>query len=167
MARRIILIISGAIVLILVLIVGGIFFVLHSQADATSATPTPTTSVTPVPTVRPNPYTQPLKQYAPEIRTQMAQGLKLTPEQLAAQLKSGKTLSAIATAQGLSTVQLQNLIATSLQSSLQPSVTSGDLTQKQVEALVKRWQKNPKPLEHLLGAKIKAVKQPAATATPV
>ena len=50
----------------------------------------------------------------------MAQGLKLTPEQLAAQLKSGQTLSAIATAQGLSTVQLQNLIATSLQNSLQP-----------------------------------------------
>jgi hypothetical protein len=167
MARRIILIISGAIVLVLALIVGGIFLVLHSQADASSATPTPTTAVTPAPTVRPNPYTQPLKQYAPEIRTQMAQGLKLTPEQLAAQLKSGQTLSAIATAQGLSTVQLQNLIATSLQNSLQPAVASGDLTQKQVATLVKRWQKNPKPLERLLGARIKTVKQPAATATPV
>ncbi len=167
MARRIILIISGAIVLVLVLIVGGIFLVLHSQADASSATPTPTTTVTPVPTVRANPYTQPLKQYAPEIRSQMAQGLKLTPEQLAAQLKSGQTLSAIATAQGLSTVQLQNLIATSLQNSLQPAVSSGDLTQKQVTTLVKRWQKNPKQLERLLGARAKTVKQPAATATPV
>ena len=168
MARRIILIISGAIVLVLVLIVGGIFLVLHSQADAaSSATPTPTAAVTPTPTVRANPYAQPLKQYAPEIKSQMAQGLKLTPEQLAAQLKAGKTLSAIATAQGLSTVQLQSLIATSLQNGLQPAVTSGDLTQKQVATLVKRWQKNPKQLERLLGAKIKATKQPTATATPV
>jgi flagellar basal body-associated protein FliL len=167
MARRVILIISGAIVLVLVLIVGGIFLVLHSQADATDATSTPTTTVTPAPTVAANPYTQPLKQYAPEIRSQMAQGLKLSPEQLAAQLKAGKTLSAIATAQGLSTVQLQNLIATSLQNSLQPAVTSGDLTQKQVATLVKRWQKNPRQLERLLGARSKATKQPPATATPV
>ncbi len=162
MARRIVLIIIGAGVLVLILIGGGLFLVLHSQANVTSATSTPT--VTPVPTVRANPYTQILKQYAPEIRSQMAQGLKLTPEQVAAQLKASKTLSAIATAQGLSTVQLQNLISTSLQSSLQPAIAAGDLTQKQVATLIKRWQKNPKPLERLLGAK--TAKQPAATATP-
>ena len=165
MARRIGFIISGAIVLVLLLIGGSIFLVLHSLANTTSATPTPTTTITPTPTVRANPYTQPLKQYAPEIKNQMAQGLKLTPDQLAAQLKAGKTLNTLATAQGLSTTQLQSLIATSLQNSLKPAIDSGDLTQKQVTTLIKRWQKNPKQLERLLGARAAKQATPTATAT--
>src|SRR6266487_2315360 len=102
MARRLIVIISGAIVLVLILIAVGVF-VIHSQANATNATATPTVTITATPAKRSNPYAKPLRQYGPDIKNQIAQGLKLTPDQLTSQLQSGKSLTDIATAQGFST----------------------------------------------------------------
>lgn len=167
--RKKVLIVSGASVLVLVLIAIGIF-AMNSRANATDATPTPTTTIAAQPTPKPvGPYVQALKQYGPTLKSQIAQGLKLTTKQIATQLKAGKSLSDIATAQGLSATQLQNLIATSLQNSLNPAITSGELTQKQVTVLIKRWEKNPKPLEHLLGARFKKVTPTSvvgATPTP-
>jgi flagellar basal body-associated protein FliL len=166
--RKRLLIISGAIVLVLVLIAVGIF-AMNSGVNANSATSTSTPTVAPQPTSKPTgPYVQALKQYGSGIKSQMAQGLKLTTDQLATQLQVGKSLSDIATAQGLSAAQLQNLIATSLQNGLNPAISSGELTQKQVTLLIKRWQKNPKTLEHLLGARLKkaAIPTPGIGATP-
>jgi hypothetical protein len=166
--RKRLLIISGAIVLVLVLIAVGIF-AMNSGANATSATSTSTPTVAPQPTSKPaGPYVQVLKQYGSSIKNQMAQGLKFTNDQLAMQLQAGKSLSEIATAQGLSATQLQNLIATSLQNGLNPAISSGELTQKQISLLIKRWQKNPKPLERLLGARLKkaVTPTPAIGATP-
>ena len=168
--RKRLLIISGAIVLALVLIAVGIF-AMNSGANATSATSTSTTTVAPQPTSKSTgPYVQALKQYGASIKNQIAQGLKLTTDQLVTQLQAGKSLSDIATAQGLSATQLQNLIATSLLNGLNPAISSGGLTQKQVTLLIKRWQKNPKPLEHLLGVRLKKAVTPTpaigVTATP-
>ncbi len=165
MARRLIVIISGAIVLVLILIAVGVF-VIHSQANATNATATPTVTITATPAKRSNPYAKPLRQYGPDIKNQIAQGLKLTPDQLTSQLQSGKSLTDIATAQGLSTVDFQNLITNTLNNSLKPAVTSGELTQDQVAALIKRVQKNPKVLQNLLVSRPKTTPHPTGTATP-
>jgi hypothetical protein len=167
MSRRILYIIVGllAVLLILVGISLFVFIPTLTAAQTTQTTPTavPTQpAITPTRTV--NPITKALKQYAPDIKNQIAQGLKLTPEQLTAQLQSGKTLSDVAAAQNVSTTQLQTILSNSLQASLKPAVDSGDITQKQLDNLTKRYEKNPNLLDKLLGGK--AVKKQTATPTP-
>ena len=165
MERRKLLVASCAVVLVLVLIAIGIF-AMNSRANATGTTSSATGTVQHT-SKTVSPYTKPLKEYGTSIKNQMAQGLKLTTDQIATQLKAGKSLSDIATAQGLSASQLQNLIATSLQNGFQPAIISGELTQKQVTVLIKRWQKNPNQLEHLLEARPKkATSTSVVGATP-
>ncbi|GAC1391503.1 MAG: hypothetical protein NVS4B11_38190 [Ktedonobacteraceae bacterium] len=166
MARRTLYIIIGAVALLLLLIGVGIFTVLPmlTSAHTNQVTATPTVPLTTTPTKRSGNGTgKILKQYAPDIKNQIAQGLKLTPEQLTAQLQSGKTLSDVATAQGVSTTQLQTLISNALQTSLKPAIDNGDLTQKQLDKLTKRYENNPALLDKLLGGK--GVKQ-SPTPTP-
>jgi hypothetical protein len=154
MSRRLLYIIVGAIVVVVLAIGVGIFVLLPTITSANNstatATPTPVASVTTTPTNKTSVVTKTLKQYAPTIKTQIAQGLKLTPDQLTSDLKAGKTLSAIATAQNVSSSQLQTLISNALQSSLKPAVDDGTLTQEQVNRLVKRYQSNPTLLDKLL-----------------
>ena len=109
---------------------------------------------------------QALKQYGPNIKQQIAQGLKLTTTQLTTELRSGKTLSQIAIAQGLTSSQLQTLVSNAMQSGLQPAIASGDLTQTQVDRYIKRLQSNPQLLDRLLGARATKSATPTATATP-
>jgi hypothetical protein len=113
-------------------------------------TPTPIVSVTG--TAKPT-VAKILKQYAPDIKNQIAQGLHLTPDQLTTQLQAGKTLSDIATTQNISASQLQTVVSNALQTSLQPAVTDGTLTQRQLDRLIKKYQNNPSLLDHLLGGK--------------
>src|SRR6266480_3175751 len=91
-----------------------------------------------------------LKYIKPDLKNHIAQGLHLTPDQLTSQLKSGKTLSDIATAQNISSTQLQTIVGNAIQNALKPAVTEGTLTQKQVDKLTKRFQSNPVLLDHLL-----------------
>lgn len=151
MSRRLLYIIVGAIVVVVLAIGIGVFVVLPSVTSANnSATPTPTPIVSATTTAKTNVVAKTLKQYAPGIKTQLAQGLKLTPDQLTTDLKAGKTLSDIATAQNISATQLQTLVGTALQSGLKPAVDAGTLTQKQVDRLVKHYQSNPTLLDKLL-----------------
>ncbi len=152
MSRRLLYIIIGAIVVVVLAIGIGVFVVLPTVTSANNSattTPTPTASTT-TKTTKTNVVNTTLKQYAPAIKTQIAQGLKLTPDQLTTDLKAGKTLSDIATAQNVSATQLQTLIGTALQSGLKPAVSAGTLTQKQVDRLIKRDQANPTLLDKLL-----------------
>jgi hypothetical protein len=152
MSRRLLYIIVGAIAVVVLAIGIGVFVVLPSVTSANNSaasTPTPTVSAT-TKTAKTNVVTKTLKQYAPAIKTQIAQGLKLTPDQLTTDLKAGKTLSDIATAQNVSATQLQTLVGTALQSGLKPAVDAGTLTQKQVDRLVKHYQTNPTLLDKLL-----------------
>ena len=167
MSRRILYIIVGLLAVLLILVGISIFVFLPTITAAQTPQTTPTVvptrpAVTPTRTV--NPTTKALKQYAPDIKSQIAQGLKLTPEQLTTQLQSGKTLNDIATAQNVSTTQLQTIISNSLQTSLKPAVDNGDITQKQLDNLTKRYEKNPTLLDKLLGGK--AVKKQTPTPTP-
>jgi len=154
MPKRILYIIVGAITLVLLAIGIGVYALLPAitSANASQAV-TPTPGVTATTTPKGNGTAKILKQYAPDIKNQIAQGLHLTPDQLTAQLQAGKTLSAIATAQNVSTTQLQTLISSALQNALSPAVTSGTLTQKQIAKLTKKYQGNPTLLDRLLTVK--------------
>ena len=145
MERRTIYLIGGIVVLTLIVLAVGTFVFLPriTQASTQSVTPTPTVHKT-----NPSMY---VRQYSSMIRTQIAQGLHLTTDQLTAQLQSGQTLSQIATTQNVSSDQLNTLISASVTGALQPAVSSGKITQQQVNKLVQNYQKNPQPLERILG----------------
>jgi polyhydroxyalkanoate synthesis regulator phasin len=95
---------------------------------------------------------QSLKQYLPGVATQVAQGLHMTASQLMTQLQSGKSLSDIATAQGVSSTQLQTLVTNAIQSTVNKAVSDGNLTQQQATNIMQMLQKNPAALNHLLNA---------------
>ena len=172
MIRRTLFILIGsatALLLILIGIAAFIFWPIVTSAHTSQTTATPTTApaVTTTPTVKSSTaIAKLLRQSAPNIKTQIAQGLKLTPEQLTTQLQTGKTLSEVATAQGVSMTQLQTIVTNTLETSLKPSVDDGTLTQKQLDKFAKRYASNPALLDKLLGGKaIKAT--PKVTPTPV
>jgi hypothetical protein len=155
MTKRILYILIGAIVLILLAIGVCVYALLPTITSAMAAnqTPTPTPTVSATPTQKTNTTAKILKQSAPDIKNQIAQGLHLTPDQLTAQLKSGKTLSNVATAQNISSTQLQTIVGNAIQNALKPAVANGTLTQKQVDKLAKKYQSNPTLLDHLLTMK--------------
>jgi hypothetical protein len=64
--------------------------------------------------------------------------------------KAGKTLSSLASAQGVSSSQLQTLVTNAFQQGFQPAVSSGSLTQRQVDDLIKRMLKQPQTLDRYL-----------------
>lgn len=153
MNKRLLYSIIGAIVVVVLAIGIGVFVLLPSITSANTgptSTPTPTVTATTTPTHKSNGVAKLVRQYAPTIKTQIAQSLKLTPDQLTTDLKSGKTLSQIATAQNVSASQLQTIESTAVQTSLAPAVTSGTLTQQQVTGVIKRFEKNPTQLDKLL-----------------
>ncbi len=169
MIRRTLFILIGgatALLLILIGIAAFIFWPIVTSAHTSQTTATPTVSaVTPTPTVKSGTaVTKLLRQYAPDIKTQIAQGLKLTPEQLTTQLQAGKTLGEVATAQGVSATQLQTIVTNALETSLKPGVDGGTLTQTQLDKLAKRYASHPALLDKLLGGKAIKAK---ITPTPV
>ncbi len=168
MNKRVIFIVIGILLLILALSVGALFLIptLTSAKQGTSVTPVPTVAATPTKTV--NLVTQALRAQRNTIVNQIAQGLKLTPTQLTTELQGGQTLSQIANAQGVSATQLQSIVSTAIQTSLQPSVTSGSLTQKQVQVTIKRLEKQPAALDRFLAGRAiqRGTPTPTAAATP-
>src|SRR2546421_9934187 len=111
-SRRTLYILMGAIAVILLAIGIGVAVFWPAITSATAGqtvTPTPTPIVSVTGTAKPT-AAKILKQYAPDIKNQIAQGLHLTPDQLTAQLQAGKTLSDIATAQKISARQLQTVV---------------------------------------------------------
>ena len=93
---------------------------------------------------------QSLKQYVPAVATQIAQGLHITSTQLMSQLQSGKSLSDIATAQGVSAAQLQTIVTNAIQSAVNKAVSDGNLTQQQATNIMQMLQKNPGAFNRLL-----------------
>jgi polyhydroxyalkanoate synthesis regulator phasin len=93
---------------------------------------------------------QSLKQYLPGVAAQVAQGLHMNANQLMSQLQSGKSLSDIAKAQGVSSSQLQTIVTNAIQNAVNKAVSDGNLTQQQATNLMQKLQKNPAALNHLL-----------------
>jgi polyhydroxyalkanoate synthesis regulator phasin len=92
-----------------------------------------------------------LKQYLPNVESQVAQGLKLTSSQLTADLKNGQSLNQIATAQGVSSTQLHTIVLNAVQSAVNQAVKDGNLTQAQATTFMQALQKHPAILDSLLG----------------
>lgn len=159
MQKRTVFILSGAVVLLVVLLLVGFLVVapaITSANNTPAPTPTATATIpTPAPTTGNNKgqISKILKQDKTQLLDQIAQGLHITPAQLQTQLQSGKTLSQIATAQNVSASQLQVIVTNAVKSALQPAVSNGTINQLQVNAFVKRLQKNPQVLENVLKAK--------------
>ncbi len=93
---------------------------------------------------------QSLKQYLPGVATQVASGLKMNASTLMSQLQSGKSLSQIATAQGVSSSQLQTIVTNAIQSAVNKAVSDGNLTQQQATNIMQMLQKHPNALNRLL-----------------
>ncbi|GCE16290.1 hypothetical protein [Dictyobacter kobayashii] len=167
------LLIGGVSILVLLLLVIGVLLILpnltaSASNQATNATPvaaaTPAANAT-KPANR-NIYTPYLARYRSTIRSQIAQGLHLPVDQLETQLKGGATLSSMATTQGISTTQLQTIIKSAFQQGFQPSITSGELTQKQVNTLITRMLKQPQTLDRFLAVQAKSGNGAKKSATP-
>ena len=168
MTRRTWLIIGGVVVLFLIVLGVGAFLLLPSITSANqgnATTPAPTVAATATRTL--GPVAQALRTNRMTIKSQIAQALKLTPKELTAQLKAGKTLSDVATAQGITSTQLQTIISSAVTSSMQTEMNNGTLTQKQVNAIIKRFENKPQTLDVYLGGKAQnAQATPTPTATP-
>jgi polyhydroxyalkanoate synthesis regulator phasin len=93
---------------------------------------------------------QTLKQYLPAAANQVAQGLHMTVDQLKTQLQAGKSLSDIATAQGVSSAQLHTLVTNTIQTTLNKAVSDGNLTQQQATDLMQKLQNHGGLLDRLL-----------------
>jgi polyhydroxyalkanoate synthesis regulator phasin len=93
---------------------------------------------------------QSLKPYLPGVVSQVASGLKMDATQLMSQLQSGKSLSDIATAKGVSSSQLQTIVTNAIQSAVKKAVSDGNLTQQQATTIMQKLQKNPGAFNHLL-----------------
>ncbi|HXX77103.1 MAG TPA: hypothetical protein VEI53_01315 [Ktedonobacteraceae bacterium] len=93
---------------------------------------------------------QSLKQYLPDVAAQVAQGLHMSSTQLMSQLQSGKSLSQVATAQGVSSTQLQTIVTNAVQSAVNKAVSDGNLTRQQATNIMQKLQKHPNALNRLL-----------------
>jgi len=93
---------------------------------------------------------QSLKQYLPDVATQVASGLHMSSTQLVSQLQSGKSLSEIATTKGVSSTQLQTIVTNAVQSTVNKAVSDGNLTQQQSTTIMQMLQKHPNVLNRLL-----------------
>ena len=92
-----------------------------------------------------------LKQYLPNVASQVAQGLHLSVDQLKTDLQNGMSLDQIATAQGVSSSQLHTLVLNAIQSAVNQAVKDGNLTQQQATAFIQALQSHPGVLDKLLG----------------
>jgi hypothetical protein len=156
MKKLTIFIIGGVAVLVIILGLLGFFVVGPLITEASAPTPTPTPAVTASPsaiTKKANPATAVLKTNAAAIQSQIASDLHLTASQLQQDIKSGQTLSQIATTQNVSATQLQTDEVNVVKPYLDQAVSAGSVTQKQEDNFLKRLQTNPDTLDTLLKVK--------------
>jgi hypothetical protein len=122
----------------------------NGQQKTTTTVNQSTSTSSTMPAAASSLFVEPLKQYGFSIQSMVAQGLNISNTQLATQLQASKHLTDIAQAQGVSSNQLQTLLATSIQSSFGPAIQNGQLTQAQVSSFVLQTQQNPVMLEPTL-----------------
>ena len=79
----------------------------------------------------------------------IASALHLTPSKIADQLKAGKRLTDIATAQGVSESQLQRIELKALAAFLDTVVKAGDIDQDQANQWIKQFAQNPQVMDKI------------------
>lgn len=91
-----------------------------------------------------------LHKYQPIMVNDIAKGLNLTTTQLTSDLKSGQSLSQVATAQHVSATQLNTIVNNAVQDALKQAVSAKDLTQAQANAYTTFLQSHPQFLTHIV-----------------
>jgi polyhydroxyalkanoate synthesis regulator phasin len=94
-----------------------------------------------------------LQGYTSQITDQVASQLHLTPSQLQAQLRSGKSLSDVAAAQHVSSAQLHAIVMNAVQNTLNKAVSNGDVTKQQANTFMQALQSHPEFVDHILHAR--------------
>lgn len=79
----------------------------------------------------------------------IATALHLTPEQITAQLQAGESMTQIATAQGVSASDLQNIELKAYAQLFDVAVKSGDISQKDANQWLQLFQHDPQILEKM------------------
>ncbi len=100
-----------------------------------------------------------LVKYRSDLITQVAQGLHLTSSQLTTQLQAGKSLTAIAQAQKVSTSELKTIVVNAIKSTLSKAVSAGDITQAQANSFTQFLQKHPAQVERFVARHVKQQKK--------
>jgi lambda repressor-like predicted transcriptional regulator len=85
--------------------------------------------------------------YATILQNDVARGLNLSPKDITAQLKEGKSMTDIAKTQGFSPSQLQNIELKSFQDVFGKAVSSGDIDQQEAYQWMWRFQHEPALLD--------------------
>ena len=93
---------------------------------------------------------QSLKPYLNTVANQVALGLRMTPNQLKTQLQSGKHLSQLAAAQGVSSSQLHTTEINAVQTAVNQAVHDGNLTRQQATNFMQYVRQHPEVVSHLI-----------------
>jgi polyhydroxyalkanoate synthesis regulator phasin len=96
-----------------------------------------------------------LKQYVPQMESQVASGLHLSVAQLQSDLKSGMSLEKIAKQQNISATQLKSVVTGAIQSAVNQAVSDKNLTQQQGTDFMQFLQKHPGVLHQILNREFK------------
>lgn len=86
-------------------------------------------------------------QYQSMLEQEVSNGLKLTPQQIMTQLQTGKSMTDIATSQGISTDQLRKIETGAFTDTLQAMVNAGDISQAEAHAWQTRNLSNPEQVD--------------------
>jgi hypothetical protein len=125
---RAVAMLAGAGVLVVAVVAFSILWFLHPST-------TPGTNQTHVAAASPGCTKIPLEVRS-VVKQQLALGLHLPTEQVTAKLQAGESLAALATAQGLTTDQLQTLEINAYQTALEQQVREGNATQQDADHAV-------------------------------
>ncbi len=96
-----------------------------------------------------------LKQYVPQMESQVASGLHLSVAQLQSDLKSGMSLAKIAKQQNVSATQLQSTVQSAIQNAVNQAVSNKNLTQQQGTDFMQFLQQHPGVLHRILNREFK------------
>ena len=83
------------------------------------------------------------------LQNEIAVPLKLSPEQIRAQLKASKSMTAIAAAQGLSASQLRTIELQAFQNLFDTLVKAGTIDQQDASYWIHQFQNNPQLLDNM------------------
>jgi polyhydroxyalkanoate synthesis regulator phasin len=94
-----------------------------------------------------------LRQYVPQIESQIAQGLHLSTTQLQSDLNNGMTLKQVARQQNVSSSQLKTIVQDAIQNEVNQAVHDGNLTQAQATNFTQFLQKHPGVISRIINRK--------------
>ncbi|MBV9229076.1 MAG: hypothetical protein JOZ18_07160 [Chloroflexi bacterium] len=90
-----------------------------------------------------------LSSYSGAMEQQLSTTLRLTPDEIRSQIRQDKSLSDIATSQGVSASELQNAELQGLQAMMDKAVQAGTIDQDQADRWMAHFKANPEELDKI------------------